>query len=198
MRIISGKFKGQLLKMPKGSKIRPSSQRVKAALFNILNSRICGATLLELFAGSGNIGIEALSRGAKKVFFVEKNYSCIRAIETNLKHIGIGYTLRLTRHTKEEVSAVLLPFDVERAIKMLHQKGQRFDLVFLDPPYYQDESKNSLIKICRYDILRPHSYVIVEHNKREVLPHLLEGLRLIFSKSYGDSILSFYKKETKL
>ncbi|MCQ9208245.1 MAG: 16S rRNA (guanine(966)-N(2))-methyltransferase RsmD [Omnitrophica bacterium] len=183
MRVIAGKFKGRILKMPKGAKIRPSSQKIKAALFNILGEQIHGASFLELFAGSGNIGIEALSHGAVKVTFVERNRLCIKAIQSNLKRLGL--------------EAEILSFDVERAIHLLKQKGEKFDFVFLDPPYYEDKLKNCLIKLGRYDILRPHSYVIAEHNKREVLPEQLPRLKLMFTKRYGDAALSFYRKEGK-
>jgi len=183
MKVIAGRFKGRQLTMPKGAKIRPSSQKVKEALFNILGQEISGASFLELFAGSGNIGIEGLSRGAACVTFVENNRLCIRAIKDNLKRLG--------------VSAEVLSLDAERAIELLGQKGERFDFVFLDPPYYQDKLKNCLIKLNSYDILGPHSYVIAEHNKREALPQQLPKLRLMFTKSYGDAVLSFYQRKGK-
>ncbi len=179
MRVIAGKLKGYIIKMPKGLRIRPTKDMVKEALFSVLGKKVCAASFLELFAGSGSIGIEAKSRGAKTVTFVENNRLCIRAIEANLRRMGI--------------SATLLALDAEKAIEMFGQKKQRFDLVFLDPPYYHDKLKNCLIKICHYGILNPHSLVIAEHNKREVLPELLPKLKVVFSKKYGEAVLTFYQ-----
>lgn len=179
--------------MPQGVTIRPTKDMVKEALFSILGKKVCAASFLELFAGSGSIGIEAKSRGAKVVTFVENNRLCIRAIEANLRRMGI--------------TAALLPLDAERAVKVLDQKRQKFDFIFLDPPYYQDKPrpcvqgrdklKNCLIKICHYDILKPHSLVIAEHSKRQILPQQLVTLRLKLTKRYGDAVLSFYQKGAK-
>ena len=183
MRVIAGKFKGRQLKMPRGSKLRPTSERVKEALFNILGENISGASFLELFAGSGNIGIEAISRGAQTVILVDNSPLCIKTIKATLKRIG--------------AYAEFLPFDAEGAIKMLYQKKRKFDFVFLDPPYYEDKLKNCLIKICHYDILKAHSLVIAEHNKRQASPDLFPKLKLLFAKRYGDTVLSFYQKRVE-
>ncbi len=184
MRIIAGKLKGHRLETPRGVNIRPSSQKAKKALFDILGEKIRGASFLELFAGSGNIGIEAKSRGAKSVFFVENNRSCIKVIKANLRRLGI--------------CAQVLPFDAEKAIEVFYKKKQKFDIVFLDPPYYKNELKNTLKKVSLYDILQPHSYLIAEHNKKQVLPQQIHSLRLIFSRSYGDSAFSFYQMRSDL
>ncbi|UCB57490.1 MAG: 16S rRNA (guanine(966)-N(2))-methyltransferase RsmD [Candidatus Omnitrophota bacterium] len=184
MRIIAGKFKGRNLSVPKGVKLRGTSQKVKEALFCILGNQIRGASFLELFAGSGNVGIEAKSRGADKVFFVENNRACIKTIKENLKRLGI-----------KETETVLLPLNAERALRVLNQRHEKFDFIFLDPPYYENQLKNSLIKITLYDILKPRAYVVAEHHKKEVLPHLFRGLSLIFTKTYGDTTLSFYQME---
>jgi len=184
--------------MPRGIKMRPTSQKVKEALFCILGKELCGASFLELFAGSGNIGIEAKSRAAQKVFFVENNRMCIRAIEDNLARLRIPYNYGLRpRKIKKEASVTLMPLDAERALRALYRRREKFDFVFLDPPYYQAQLRNTLIKTCLYDILKPHSYVIAEHHKKQILPQQITGLRLMFTKSYGDTVLSFYQREGK-
>ena len=183
MRVIAGKFKGHILKMPKALRIRPTKDMVREALFSILGKRVCTASFLELFAGSGSVGIEAKSRGAKTVTFVENNRLCIRALAANLRRLGI--------------SATVLALDAEKAIEAFGRKKQRFDLVFLDPPYYQDKLKNCLIKICRYDILNARSLVIAEHSKGEVLPELLPRLKVVFTKRYGEGVLTFYQVRAK-
>ena len=185
--------------MPKGIKMRPTSQKVKEALFCILGKELCRASFLELFAGSGNIGIEARSRGAEEVFFVENNRMCIKTIEGNLARLRIPYNYGLRpQKVKKEASVTLIPLDAERAVKMLYLRCEKFDFVFLDPPYYyQNKLKNCLIKICLYDILKPHSYVIAEHHKKQILPQQILRLRLMFTKSYGDTALSFYQRGGK-
>ena len=206
MRVIAGEFRGRLLKTPKGLKIRPTSEKVKQALFNILGQRVSGAQFLELFAGTGSIGIEARSRGAETITFVENNRLCLRTIEENLRHLGIRSSHGLKGlNLEKEASALLLAFDAEEAIQALYQKKQKFDFIFLDPHYYQDKPrpctqerdklKNCLIKMCRYDILKPRSLVIAEHNKKQILPQQLPALRIMFTKTYGDAALSFYQKE---
>ena len=185
-------------KAGRGIKIRPTSQKVKEALFSILGKELCGASFLELFAGSGNIGIEAGSRGAQKVFFVENNRMCVKTIEDNLARLRIPYNYGLRpQKIKKEALVTLMPLDAERALKMLYRRREKFDFVFLDPPYYQAQLRNTLIKTCLYDILKPHSYVIAEHHKKQILPQQILKLRLMFTKSYGDTVLSFYQKEGK-
>jgi 16S rRNA (guanine(966)-N(2))-methyltransferase RsmD len=195
MRVTVGKYKGQILRTPKGVKIRPSAQKLKQALFNIIGRDICGAAFLELFAGSGNIGIEALSRGAHKVFFVENKQICIKTIARNLRQLRICYCYGLGAAgvKQPEPYVVLFPLNVEKALKLLSRKHQRFNFVFLDPPYYQDQLKNNLLKISHYDILSPRSYVIAEHHRRQILPELLGELKLMFTRKYGDTVLSFYR-----
>ncbi len=128
MRIITGKYKGRTIKMPKG--IRPTSNKVRKALFDILGD-IKGLSFLELFAGSGAVGIEALSQGAKEAVFVEKNKICLNRIKENLSVMG----LRPGR---------VMGLDVFKAIKQLHQEGKKFDIIFLDPPYFRGLAKKNL------------------------------------------------------
>jgi 16S rRNA (guanine(966)-N(2))-methyltransferase RsmD len=185
MRIISGKFKGHILKVPKGVGIRPTSEKVKKALFDILGPAVSGASFLELFAGSASVGLEARSRGASRVLLVENNRICVKTIRENLAK------LKLLR----EPDVLLLPVDVQEAWELLSRQGERFDFIFLDPPYAQGHLKNCLIKITQYDILNPRSYVIAEHGKEQILPQGLAKLKLMFTRRYGDSALSFYQKE---
>lgn len=194
MRVIAGRFKGRILDNPQGVKMRPTSQKVKEALFDILGSQIYDSSFLELFAGSGSIGLEALSRGAKKVVFVENNRLCLKTIKENLTRLKLLYNYAgKPRNTKERFSLTILPWDSEKAIQRLWQEGEKFNFVFLDPPYYENQLKNSLIKICRYDILKPHSLVIAEHNKKETLAQLPLILKVTFTRRYGDTVLSFFQ-----
>ncbi|MFH1045381.1 MAG: 16S rRNA (guanine(966)-N(2))-methyltransferase RsmD [Candidatus Omnitrophota bacterium] len=191
MRVTSGIFKGHLLKSPKGGNVRPTSELVKEALFAIIGEKIEDSSFLELFAGSGNVGIEALSRGAKQVVFVEKSRHCIKTIEVNLHNLGVAYKHGLS---SPGASAYLLGIDTERSLTMFARSGYAFDIVFMDPPYADCEPKNCLLKINRYDILKDHSLLIVEHSRRNRAPQTDTGLSLLNTRTYGETALSFYAK----
>ena len=169
-----------MLARPK-AKIRPSSQKLKGALFSILGDGINEASFLELYAGSGAVGIEALSRGADRVYFVEENRSCLKTITDNLKRLNIPYTYgpvySLPRPEKGPTVRIF-PAKAEQALRRLAQTGAGFDFIFLDPPYAQNSLKNCLIKVSQYDILNPRCLVIAEHNQRAGLGNSIGGLSL--------------------
>ncbi len=154
MRVIAGKVRRMSLVAPAGNDVRPTTDRIKETLFNIIQNDIPGCMFLDLFAGSGAIGIEAISRGAKKAVLVDKNKDSLRCIEQNLEH---------TRLTDE---AEVLPMDVIQAVKNLAKRGRVFDIVFLDPPYEHDMEKPVLDALYEYGIVNGNSIVIVETSKR--------------------------------
>ena len=135
MRIISGTLKGRRLATPKGDTLRPTSDRVKESMFNILGKKVEGKVVLDLFAGSGNLGIEALSRGARKVIFVEKSGEAFRLIQRNLLACKM-----------EDRSEILLK-DVNQAIHRLGEKEESFDLILMDPPYEKGLVQETLKKL---------------------------------------------------
>jgi 16S rRNA (guanine966-N2)-methyltransferase len=182
MRIISGKFKGRVIKMPKG--IRPTSDRVRESFFEIFKDRMDGADFLDLFAGSGAIGIEAFSRGAKTVSFVDDNTMNTKVLKNNLAQLGISASS----------SAAVYNKNVSDSIKFFKKKGMVFDVIFLDPPYYNDMAKNTLIAILNYDILARNAYVVAETYKKEILPEEVGCLRKIRTSIYGSTKLEFFKK----
>jgi len=179
MRIISGTSKGRKLVTPKKYSVRPTSDRVKESLFNILGSEVEGKVVLDLFAGTGNLGIEALSRGAKWVIFVEKGRQALRLIQTNLKQFGL------------EDRSEILPKDVNRAIGILKQRGECFDLILMDPPYEKGLIQRTLMKLNSHQIYHRDSILVIEHNRREPLPHILNGWSLVRQQKIGDTLLSF-------
>ena len=180
MRITTGKYKGRNIAMPKG--IRPTQDKVRKAIFDILGD-IEGLSFLELYAGSGAVGFEALSRGAKEAIFVENDRERIEAIKENLSVMGIsGYQL--------------IRLDSLEAIKKLSLKNDKFDIIFLDPPYYQDLSKKTLKRLSNCDILSDTGFIIVQHFKKDNLPETLGDLVLFKQARYGDTRLSFYRKAT--
>ena len=179
MRIISGTSKGKRLATPKGHALRPTSDRVKESIFNILGEVVEGKVVLDLFAGTGNLGIEALSRGAKRVLFVERRREATRLIKNNLFQCGMVMV------------SEIIPKDVIRAIGILHQRGETFDLILMDPPYEKGLIKKTLWKLQSHRIYHDDSLLVIEHDRREPLPTDLDGWNLIRQRKIGDTLISF-------
>ena len=185
MKIISGKLKGCNFFMPKD--MRPSQNILRKAIFDILGQDMEGLEFLELYAGSGAVGFEALSCGAKKVTFVEKEERCARVIEGNQK------LLIIKAAGKPLGQCEILNTDTFWAIKQLAQTRRKFDIVFLDPPYGHDLPKKTLKTLMAYDILHPNCFIIVEYHKHETLPELEGRFSLIRERKYGASYLAIFE-----
>jgi 16S rRNA (guanine966-N2)-methyltransferase len=185
MKIIAGKYKGKNFYMPFG--IRPTQSIVRKALFDILGQDLEGITMLDLFSGSGAVGLEAVSRGAKKAVLVEKDPKCVDVIHENIGILSIG---------EDESGSPLyevVATDALAAIKLFARQEKKFDIVFIDPPYGRGLAKKALKTLGGYDILHPNCTVVVQHEKREILPQN-EGRFLLFrQKKYGATFLSIYK-----
>jgi 16S rRNA (guanine(966)-N(2))-methyltransferase RsmD len=180
MKIVAGKNRGNKLKSLKGLSIRPTSQKVREALFDILGISIEGTYFLDLFAGTGAIGIEALSRGAQKVIFIEKEVKCIKIIKENLKK------------TKNDQNSLVFKIDFLSGIKLLAKKNYLLDYIFLDPPYNMGLANISLLEISKLTILKKNSLVIVQHYKKEKVEENINNLKLFDQRKYGESYLSFF------
>ena len=187
MHVMSGEFKGRTIKRPEG--IRVTQDKVRKALFDILGN-IKGLSFLDLYAGSGAVGIEALSLGVSKVVFVDRGCRCIRRIKQNLSVIGL-----FSEQISRLASCRIIGLDVIQSLKLLDKSNERFEIIFLDPPYYQDLAKKTLIYLIRYDILAPNGLIICQHFKKDFLPKSIGQLSLIKQAKYGDTFLSFYKKQ---
>ena len=181
LRIIAGSAKKRLLKVPVGWTGRPTADKVKESLFNILGGMLVGSRFLDLFAGTGNVGIEALSRGALKAVFVEKDSRAICAIMHNLKATGF------------ENSSRVMVGNVIHALTELGKKGVLFDIVFMDPPYGMGIEIAVIEKVHEMNILTSDGLLVVESGKRETLPSGVMGLSLTRQVRYGDTMLSFYE-----
>ena len=179
MRIISGTSKGRRLVPVHGREIRPTSDRVKESIFNILGGDLDGKVVLDLFAGTGNLGIEALSRGAQKAVFVERRRQALDLIERNLTQCGVA--------DRSEI----LPKDALRAIGILNRRGEVFDLILMDPPYERGLVKRIFEKVKGQKIHHESSVLVVEHDRREPLPQKIEGWDLVRQRQIGDTVISF-------
>ena len=182
MKIVGGEFKGRKLKNLKSVKMKATPMRVKEALFNILGNKVVGSSFLDLYAGSGQIGIEALSRGAEEVVLVDNHPVAIRLIRVNLGFLPAKEDLTLTRN------------NVLKAIGKLSKKRKEFDIIFLDPAYQSSLVKNTLQALAKSDIVKITSLVVAEHHKFLDLNKKIGSLERVRQERYGDTILSFYKK----
>jgi 16S rRNA (guanine(966)-N(2))-methyltransferase RsmD len=179
MRIISGTLKGRKLLTPRKGLLRPTSDRVKESMFNILGPEVEGKVVLDLFAGTGNLGIEALSRGARKAVFVEKNREAFRLVQRNLLNCGMT-----------ERSEVLLK-EIDQGLRLLGTQDRRFDLIFMDPPYEKGLIRKTLEVLATRVVYHPDSIVVLEHDRREPLPNLSGSWTLLRQRRTGDTLLSF-------
>jgi 16S rRNA (guanine(966)-N(2))-methyltransferase RsmD len=179
MRIISGQFKSRRLKGTPPPNIRPTSDKLRETVFNILGSRVEGATFLDGCAGMGAIGIEAISRGAAHVYFIEHSRKAARLIRENLDSLGIktGFTI--------------LELDLAKTLDTI---SSSFDIAFIDPPYDRgDLYTAALERFGTRPLLAPDGLLIFEHSKRSELPDTSGHLRKIRSLVQGDAALAFYK-----
>ena len=183
MRIIAGSLGGLHLKAPKGYRVRPTADQVREAMFNILVSRFCveNIEVLDLFAGTGALGIEALSRGASSAVFVDPNTKAQRAIRTNLSttHLrGRGHLIRAY---------------AAKGIKIVEGQGSQFGGVFVDPPYREGWVDKILRLLASSTILAPQAWVVVEHDQQETGADEYTSLVLTDRRRYGKTGVSFYQ-----
>ena len=183
MRIIAGKYRSRTLEAPQGLATRPTSDRLRETLFNVLAPRIVGAAFLDLYAGSGAVGIEALSRGAARVAFVERAPEALKALRGNLAKLGISSGFRIDSSS------------VAAALKHLGKENQRFDLVFLDPPWdaaAEYAATLGLLGGSANELLADGALVIAEHRRKQRLEDRYGALERTRLLEQGDAALSFY------
>jgi 16S rRNA (guanine966-N2)-methyltransferase len=183
MRVIAGRYGGRRLTAPKGRTTRPTSDRVREALFAMLDEDIHGARVLDLFAGTGALGIEAISRGAQKVVFVERARSAIRALEANVAVLGL---------TAEQ--AEIRREDAEAALRRAREGEETYDLVLVDPPYVRASELGPRLTARLEGLLAPGARVVVESDRRAPL-ELGLGLECEKERRYGDTVIAIHRHE---
>ena len=178
MRIIGGEARGRRLYIPSASSIRPTAERIKAAFFNIIQP-LEGKSFLDLFAGTGNMGLEALSRGAVKALFVERDRMLAEAIERNITSCCfVGKTQ-------------ILPYDFIKAMRILSEQHVSLDILFADPPYEEGFVSQILAQVRRERLMRADSLLAIQHSVREAIEEGKSGFVLTDQRRYGDTSLSF-------
>ena len=182
MRVISGEFGSRRLKAPGKLAMRPTSDRLRETLFNVLGAAIEDSLFIDLYAGTGAIGIEAISRGAREAIFVEAHPAAVRLIRENLESLQIASRVEL------------IAADAARALEMLAKRKLLADFIFLDPPYEQVEERVNLLELLDAShLVAPSGIVIVEHSVKTELPERFDRLELSRLLEQGDAALSFYR-----
>lgn len=180
MRVITGTARGRKLGELKGMDTRPTTDQVKESMFNILQFDIEGRRVLDLFAGTGQLGIEALSRGAAGCTFVDQRREAVSLIRSNLKHCALSERARVVQG---------------EALGYLSMAREQYHLIFLDPPYHMDLLENAIKKIAEIDILTENGIIICESPAEKVLPELDAPYRKGREYRYGKIKLTVYRKE---
>ena len=196
MRVIAGRFRGRRLKSPPSAQTRPTSDRLRETLFNVLAPRIEGARFLDLCAGTGAVGIEALSRGAEHVTFVDQSRKMCGLIEANLTALDIEREIVAVVNTEATAFLKKCARQIEPSLTvgLLPRLPEPFDIIFFDPPYATDyEAVLSFIADHRPELMSDEAIVVVEHYKKKDLPDEFGPLKCYRTLKQGDSVLSFYE-----
>ncbi len=179
VRVISGSARGLKLNTPGDDRVRPTTDRVKESMFNIVQDWVYDSQVLDLFAGSGALGIEALSRGASQAVFCDNSLDSIKIIKSNIEKA------RLADRSQ------IVSGDFKRCLRDMEAKNQSFDMIFVDPPYYEGLFEEVLDTIRSCKILKKDGIVIVEHDAKKPIGQV-EGLEVYKEKKYGITMLTFY------
>lgn len=177
MRVITGKARGVQLKTPDGMLTRPTADRVKEALFSIINFDIPGAQVLDLFGGTGQLGIEAMSRGAERCVFVDAREDACKLIKENLKR------------TKLEGTVIRSDY-----MEYLNRCKEQFSIIFLDPPYAEEYLENAIKRITEIDILQTDGIIVTERPVGKELPWEFDGYQRSKDYKYGKTLLTIYRR----
>ncbi len=180
MRIIAGAFRGRLLRAPKGNRIRPTIDKVRESIFNIIAAEVAGAKVLDLFAGTGAMGLEALSRGAQFCCFADQGEEAVRLIRENIQLCGVQDRSRI------------IPGSAASAIRRLGSENELFDLIFMDPPYGKGLIEKSLQIIG--EVARDDALVITEQHAKDEPPKVSGIWQKDRERRYGDTLISVYSK----
>jgi 16S rRNA (guanine966-N2)-methyltransferase len=180
MRVVSGNYKGRQLKAVPGVTTRPTTDKVKEAIFNMVGPYFDGGTALDLFAGSGGLGIEALSRGMDRCIFVDRESKAIQTIHKNLEACNAVEISEVYRN------------DAERAIKAIIKRELQFHLLFLDPPYKQQKLEALINTVSENDLLQPGGFIITEHGSDIQLPKEIGQFIQLKHETYGMSSITIF------
>jgi len=181
LRVIAGLARGRHLKAPRGNWIRPTSDLVKESLFNILAAKVPGSVFLDLYAGSGGVGIEALSRGCARAVFVDISPRAVQYIKRNLYAVKLAGRARVYR------------MDALKSLNLFKKLAMEFDIIFIDPPYYERCETEVLEGVNEKNLLKKGGTFVAESSKKTILPSRVGNLIFTRRVEYGDTALNFYQ-----
>ena len=195
MRVISGKFRSRKLHTLRGTALRPTSDRLRETLFNILGPATEDAVFVDVFAGSGAVGIEALSRGARQVIFIENHPAAMALLRRNLASLGIAAGNMVTAPAKTfPGTAELLTHTAAAGLERLAARRIRADIVFADPPYTNTDACHTVLQLLgECELLAKNGLAVIEHSRRRTLPTVVGQIERIRAVEQGDAALSFYR-----
>ena len=185
MRISAGEHRGRRLQSPKGQRTRPTSDLLRQAMFNVVETRVQGARVLDVFAGTGAVGLEALSRGAAAVTFVERDRQALASLRANLASLGVASRARV------------IAGDALAALAELARARESFECVFVDPPYDSELALRSVEVLAPGGILSENALLVVQAFHKSVLPARIETLSRWWDRRYGETRLTVYRKESE-
>jgi len=185
MRIIGGQLKGKKLFTFQGKAIRPTSDRLRESVFNILNGRVSNAVVLDLFAGTGALGLEALSRGARSAVFIDNYKQAMLLIRRNIQACGL-----------DNISTVRY-WDIKHNLNCIRSSVPVFDLVFMDPPYTKCLLKPTIYHLQHSGALTPHACIVIEHSLKEGIPDVWPDFTCTDQRKYGKTNISFLRYNSK-
>ena len=181
MRIVAGEFKGRRIETPKGYDVRPTTEKVKEALFSMLSDLMEDSVCCDLFSGTGNLGLEAISRGAGKCVFCDNSGESVRLIKRNIEYCRAGDR------------SILVPGSFEKCLKKMYEDGIRADVFFLDPPYREGLYDRCMELISELGLLKESGVIVCEHGRSDAFPEEYCGFLKYKEKNYGSITLSIYR-----
>lgn len=186
MRVIAGEFKGRKLQSLKGDNTRPTSDKIKGSIFNMIGPYFDGGVCLDLYSGSGNLAIESISRGMEKAYCFDVFFPAVKVIQENVAM------------TKQVDSFVVKKLEAKKALNFLAEQTVSFDVVFLDPPYAKEELEKNMLLLQSLNLLKKHAKVICEMDKHVILPDIIGQLVLKKEQNYGITKVKIYELEEEL
>ncbi|MHC5216271.1 16S rRNA (guanine(966)-N(2))-methyltransferase RsmD [Enterococcus sp. LJL128] len=183
MRVVAGEYRGRRLKALDGEKTRPTTDKVKESIFNMIGPYFDEETVLDLYSGSGGLAIEAVSRGAAQAFCIEKNFAALKVIKENIAV------------TKETQKFIVMKMDADRALETFESEQRKFDIILLDPPYAQQKIAEQLRFMAEKKLLNDHCIAVCETDKAVELPEQIDCLFKSKEAVYGITKITIYRKE---